>query len=66
METIIYMGYNLSVLITEIENDNAQVEYFINGMQIKDWGKVKPDFQALFTALSDIVCKTLCLTKWSY
>ncbi len=66
IETILYMGYNLTVLITEAQDDKATVEYFINGNQVKDWSKIKPDFQQLLTTLSDIVCKNLSLTKWSY
>lgn len=66
IETITYMSYSLSVLITADEHDKATVEYFVNGLQITDWGKLKPDFQALLTTLSDVVCKNLALTKWSY
>lgn len=66
IETTTYNGHNLTVLITEMDNDNAFVEYFINGMQVKEWSKIRPDFQALFITLSDVVCKNLCLNKSSY
>lgn len=66
IESITYMGYNLAVLVTGDDNDKAAVEYFINGMQVTDWGKIKPDFQAFFTTLADTTCKKLGLTKWSY
>ncbi len=66
IEQISYMGYILAVLVTGDNNDKASVEYFINGMQVTDWSKIKPDFQDFFTCLADTTCKKLCLTKWSY
>lgn len=66
IETIKYMNYDLTVLVTGGEHDKATVEYFVNGMQIMDWSKLKPDFQALLNTLADVVCKKLSLTKWSY
>lgn len=66
IETIIYKNHTLSVLITADEHDKASVEYFVNGLQITDWSKLKPDFQTMFSALADAECKILCLTKWSY
>jgi len=66
MKTIKYMNYDLTMLVTGDENDKANVEYFVNGLEINDWGKLKPDFQELLNTLADVVCKKLSLTKWSY
>lgn len=66
IETVTYMGHNLAVLVTGDEHDKATVEYFVNGLEISDWDKLKPDFQALFSTLADVVCKNLSLTKWIY
>lgn len=66
IESITYMNHNLTVLITADKYDKAEVEYFVNGIHITDWSKLKPDFQSLFITLSDVVCKNLCLTKWKY
>lgn len=69
MKTIQNLTYGkdeLTVLVTELDNEKAAVEYFINGYQVTDWSKIKPVFQNLLTAMADDVCKGYALTKWTY
>lgn len=66
IQNITYGKDELTVLVTELDNDKAAVDYFINGYQITEWSQLKPVFKDLLTAASDDVCRNLRLTKWSY
>ncbi len=50
----------------DFEPNNGFISYFINGIQINEWEKIKPLYQQIFTALADDLCKGYCLTKYSY
>lgn len=58
----------LAVLVETMPNDDtkAYVSYFINGVEVIEWTKLKTQEQRLFNALADNLCDGLCLTKWSY
>ena len=66
IQNITYGKDELTVLVTEHDNDKAAVDYFINGYQITEWSQLKPVFKDLLTAAADDVCRNLRLTKWSY
>lgn len=71
VESLIYQGVTLTILVTieevpDAEKDKAFVEYFINGYQVKDWGKIKAVYQQIFTAMADEECNKLSAVKWSY
>jgi hypothetical protein len=61
-------GKVLTVIVETMPNDDTKgyVSYFINGVQVQDWAKLKKQQQRLFNALADNLCEGLCLTKWSY
>lgn len=66
LRTITEQGVQLAVVITEIEEGKAQVEYFVNGYQALRWSDLKPIYQKLLTVLADDECELLRLVKWSY
>jgi hypothetical protein len=66
LQNFTYGKEELTVVVTELDEKKAAVEYFINGIQISDWESIKPVFQNLLIAASDDVCNNLGLTKWSY
>lgn len=66
LRTITEQGIQLAVVITEIENGKAQVEYFVNGYHMLRWTDIKPIYQKLLTVLADDECELLGLIKWSY
>jgi hypothetical protein len=66
LNTAIVDGKNLTVLMDELPEDKASISYFIDGLEITCWDKIKPFYQNIFTVLADDVCKGYCLTKWSY
>lgn len=59
LESLIYENQALSVLVDEIEDGKARVDYFINGLEITDFGTIKPVYQMLFTVIADDVCSKL-------
>ncbi len=65
LETLTYNGINLSVMI-ETEDSKASANFFVNGLEITDWGKLKPIFQTLLSALLDQYCEDYKLIKWRY
>lgn len=66
LRTITEQGVQLAVIITEIEEGKAQVEYFVNGYQVLRWSDLKPIYQKLLMVLADDECELLRLIKWSY
>jgi len=68
VEMINYEGKRLSVLVETMPEDETKgyVSYFIDGIQITDWGKLVKRYQRILTALSDNLCEGMALTKWSY
>ena len=40
--------------------------YFIDGYEVKEWGKVVKRYQRILTALADNLCEGLAVQKWSY
>jgi len=66
LESLTYENKNLTVLVDEIEDGKARVDYFINGLEITDFGTIKPVYQMLFTVIADDVCSKLKLQKYSY
>ena len=68
VEMINYEGKHLSVLVETMPEDETKgyVSYFIDGIQITDWGKLVKRYQRILTALADNLCEGMALTKWSY
>lgn len=66
VETIHYRGVTLAVLVKVDDDSKATCTYFIDGNEIADWGRIKPVFQDLLTALADEICRNYKATKWIY
>ena len=68
IEMINYEGKCLSVYVETMPGDETKgyVSYFIDGIQITDWGKLVKRYQRIFTALADNLCEGMTLIKWSY
>lgn len=75
-DTLNYCGTTLNVLVTFSENDvvdfegyqkpKAYIEYFVNGVQLEDWHKIKLNLQCALSMMADNVCRENNLYKWSY
>ena len=68
IEMISYEGKRLSVLVETLPDNDTKgyVSYFVDGIQITDWGKLVKRYQRILTALADNLCEGLAVTKWSY
>lgn len=66
VETIYFRGVALAVLVKVDDDSKATCTYFIDGNEIADWGRIKPVFQDLLTALADEICRNYKATKWIY
>jgi hypothetical protein len=68
IETVQYEGKVLGVLVETKPQDETKgyVSYFIDGIEITDWGRIAPRYRRILTALADNLCEVFCLTKWSY
>jgi hypothetical protein len=68
IETVSYEGKTIAVLVETMPDDEtkAYVHYFIDGTEIKDWGKIVKRYQRILTALADNLCEGMAVIKWSY
>lgn len=64
-EIIQYEGKLLGVLVETQPNDETKgyVTYFIEGIEITDWGRIVPRYRRILTALADNLCELYRLTK---
>ncbi len=68
IEMISYEGKTLSIMVETMPDDDKKgyVSYFIDGYEVKEWGKVVKRYQRILTALADNLCEGLAVQKWSY
>lgn len=66
IETINYEGRTLAVLVQEQQPGKGYVQYYIDGIEVTDWGKIVTRYQRILSALADNLCETTGLAKWSY
>lgn len=68
IETIQYMGKQLSVFVESFPDDESKgaVSYYIDGIEIKDWGKLSKPYARILSAMADNVCEYMGVKKFSY
>jgi len=57
---------SLQLLIEVQENNRAFASYFLNGIEVTEWGKIKPIYQDVFKALFRDYCEKNKLLLWGY
>ena len=67
-ETIYCENKTLTVYFETLETDETKAffSYFIDGTEVKDWGKLLSKYQRIFDAMVDNLCEGYNVIKWSY
>lgn len=68
IETIQYMGTQLGVLVETFPEDESKgaVSYYIDGNEVKDWGKIVKPYARILSAMADNVCEYMGVKKFIY
>jgi len=68
IETIQYMGTQLGVLVETFPEDESKgaVSYYIDGNEVKEWGKIVKPYTRILSAMADNVCEYMGVKKFSY